>query len=101
LDSFTYTVEFHDPQLVVAGSAQNGNIPFWNFVKNGAQWLIGWRTDTQIWLSSVAAQFTPTTPIQADVKTKIDIDVKAMFVQTQMVVGMPIPAGLFVNCLDC
>lgn len=101
LDSYTYEVEFHDPILINNGSGANGNVPFWDFIKNSSQWLIGWRTGSQIWLSSVSAQFTPTTPVNSDVKTKIDIDVKAMFVQSNMITPIAEPVGVFTSCLDC
>lgn len=103
LDSYTCTLTFHEPNLVWNGSGLNGNVPFWNFIKNGASYLVGWKTQTQIWLSEVAAQFTPTTPIQTDIKTKIDIMVVATFVQEDMVTPLnaTVIAPIWTACVDC
>ena len=101
LDSFTYNLEFHEPNLVWNGSGLNGNVPFWNFVKNGASYLVGWKTQTQVWLSQVAAQFSPTTPIGADLKSKVDIDVKATFVQEDMITPLAAAAPIWTACVSC
>ena len=101
LDSYTYNLEFHEPNLIWNGSGLNGNIPFWNFIKNSTTYLVGWKTQTQVWLSKAPAQFTPMTPIAVDVKSKIDIDVKATFVQQDLITPLPSAPPIWTVCVDC
>lgn len=96
LDSYTYTVNIHEPQYI-------NNVPFWNFLKKGISYKFGYKTQTMLHLSAVAAQYTPTAPVGKDVKSKIDMAIKVMFVQTDLI--QPIAAGnaesIFDTCVDC
>lgn len=96
LDSYTYNLTFHEPQYV-------NDVPFWNFIKKGISYKVGYKTQTLLHLSAVAAQFTPTYPVVKDVKSKIDTMVKATWVQTDNI--QPTPAGnadlIFQTCVDC
>ncbi len=96
LDSYTYTITTHEPQY-------KNNVPFWNFVKRSISYKVGYKTETLLHLSSVAAQFTPTAPVGKDVKSKIDMAIKIMFTQEDLIV--PVSAGnaetIFNTCTDC
>lgn len=96
LDSYTYTVDIHEPQY-------KNNVPFWNFIKKGNSFLFGYKTQTMLHLSAVAAQFSPTAPVGKDVKSKIDMAIKVMFVQQDLIT--PVSAGaaesIFDTCVDC
>lgn len=96
LDSYTYTVDIHEPQY-------KNNVPFWNFIKKGNSFLFGYKTQTMFHLSAVAAQFSPTAPVGKDVKSKIDMAIKVMFVQQDLI--QPVSAGnaeaIFDTCTDC
>lgn len=96
LDSYTYTANIHEPQY-------KNNVPFWNFIKNGISYLFGFKTQTMFHLSSVPAQFTPMAVVGKDVKSKIDMAIKVMWVQTDVI--QPVSAGnaasIFATCVDC
>lgn len=96
LDSYTFTANIHEPQY-------KNNVAFWNFIKNGISFLFGYKTQTMLHLSSVPAQFTPLIAVGKDVKSKIDIGVKVMWVQSDMV--QPVSVGnassIFATCNDC
>lgn len=96
LDSYTYTIDFKEPQYVK-------NVPFWNFVKSGNSYLVGYKTQTLLHLSLVPAQFTPMAPVAKDVKTRVNMTAKATFVQADLI--QPIAAGaaeaIFETCTDC
>lgn len=96
LDSYTYTANVHEPQY-------KKNVPFWNFIKKGISYKFGYKTQSMLHLSSVPAQFTPLATVSKDVKSKIDMAIKVMWVQTDIV--QPIDAGnassIFDTCVDC
>lgn len=94
LDGYTYTCTFHEPQT-------KNNVPFWNFVKKGITYRFSYKTQTMLWISSTTAQFTPTNPVQKDVKTKIDTEVKVMWIQSDEIVPITAPAGVFDGCASC
>lgn len=96
LSAFTYTVDFVEPQHV-------NNIPFWNFVKSGNSYLLGYKTQNYVYLSQVAAQFTPTQPISKDLKSTVRNHVKATFVQANLIQEVNIGAAqaIFTTCTDC
>lgn len=94
LDSYTYTVDIHEPQYV-------NDVPFWNFIKNGISYLFGYKTQSQIHLSAVPAVFIPTAPVGKDVKSKIDMAIKVMFVQEDLVQPVDAPTLIFDTCVDC
>ncbi len=96
LDSYTFTSNIHEPQY-------KDDVPFWNFIKNGISYLYGYKTQTMLHLSSVPAQFTPLVTVGKDVKSKIDMGIKVMWVQADMV--QPVSIGgaalIFSTCVDC
>lgn len=93
---YTYTVDFVEPQHVK-------NIPFWNFIKSGNSYLIGYKTQNYAYLSSIAANFVPTQPISKDLKSSVRNHVKAMFVQANLIQEVAIgnAASIFSTCTDC
>lgn len=93
LDSYEFTLDVHEPNLE--------NVAFWNFVKRSNQYLVGYKSETKIYLSSVAAKFFPKNPIATDVKTKIDLNIVIKWVQEDIIAGKTAPVGIFNDCVDC
>ncbi len=94
LDSYEYTLNLHEPEYA-------NNIPFWNAIKNSNQWMVGYKTQTLIHLSSVAAMFFPKAPVSADIKAKIDINLMIKFIQSDLIVPQLAPVGIFNECIAC
>jgi len=96
LDSYTMTLDIHEPQY------QN-NVPFWNFIKKGISYSVIYKTETMFHQSAVSAQFTPSAPVGKDVKSKIDMGVKIMWVQENLIqpISCGAAASIFQTCTDC
>jgi len=94
IDSYTYTADIHEPQYV-------NNVPFWNFIKKGNSYKFGYVTQNYVHESAVAAKFIPTAPVGKDVKSKVDMAIKVMFTQTDLITPKPKPTTIFDTCVDC
>ena len=94
LDSYEYTLDLHLP-------ITKENIPFWNFVKKSNQYLVGFKSQTWLQLSSVAATFIPKVPIGADIKSKVDLALTVKFIQSDLCAMVAGPVSIFTECVDC
>lgn len=94
IDSYTYTVEIHEPQY-------KNNVPFWNFIKKSNSYKFGYKTQNYLHLSDVAAKFIPTAPVGKDVKSKVDMAIKVLFTQSDLIVPTAAPSTIFDTCVDC
>lgn len=94
IDSYSYTVNIHEPQY-------KNNVPFWNFIKRSNSFLFGYKTQNLLHLSSVAAKFVPTAPVGKDVKSKVDMAIKVLFTQENLIQPTSAPATIFDTCVDC
>ncbi len=94
LDSYEYTLNLHEPNY-------QENIPFWNDVKRSNQYLVGYKTQTKINLSSVAAMIFPKAPVSGDIKAKVDINIIIKFIQEDLIVPVTAPPSTFEVCEEC
>jgi hypothetical protein len=93
LNSYEFTLNCLEPNF----SAQNCN--FWNKIKNSRSFQVGYRTETQIFMSSVAATIIPKIPIANDMKSRVYWNLMFKFVQEDMPCPIPAPVGLFTQCI--
>lgn len=92
LDSYTYTVNFQDPQY-------KDNYPFYNAIKNSKKYKIGYRTETQVHLSDVVVTVVPRNPVDEDKKATVDWKVMAKWTQDNLVEPYDMPTGVFEQCI--
>lgn len=94
LDSYAFTLSIMEPNY-------KNNCGFWNSIKRSNSYKVGYRTETSIHLSSVAATVIPTAPIADDVKSKVIWTAEIRFVQEDNPCPIDMPVGTFDRCIAC
>lgn len=94
LDSYEFTLNVFEPNYLE-------NCNFWNSIKNNKNFKIGYRTETQVYLSDVTILIIPKAPITEDLKTKVVWNIIFKFVQENIPCPLGLPVGIFDKCIAC
>ena|SRR3990167_8966295 len=94
LNSYDFTLNFFDPNLI-------GSCTFYNDIKRSSQFLVGWRTESKIWMSTRQVLIVPKMPIAEDIKSRVLYNVMVKFSQEDLPCPLAIPVGTFDLCIGC
>lgn len=94
LDSYEFTLNVFEPNFL-------GNCDFWNSIKKSKDFQVGWRTETQIYMSDVTTLIVPKAPVPEDLKTKVVWNIMFKFVQENIPCPLGLPIGTFDRCIAC
>lgn len=92
LDSYENTLEVMEPNFA-------GNCNFWNAMKRSNAFKIGWRTESYVYLSSVASKIIPKFGVEDDLKSKVNWNIQFKFVQEDITCPTDMPVGTFDRCI--
>ena len=92
LGSYDITLTFFDPNFI-------GSCAFYNAIKNSTTYLVGWRTESKVYLSAKPALFIPKAPVSEDLKTRVVWNVMAKFTQEDIPCPLDMPVGTFDRCI--
>lgn len=93
LDSFTFTATCFDPNY-------KDNFPFWNAIKNSKNFKFGFRTESLVHMSEVAATIIPKVTIAEGKKSAVNWNVIVKFTQDDLVEPIDMPVGVFEQCIS-
>jgi hypothetical protein len=97
LVAYEYTLNAHVPGFIT-------DMNFWNSIKRSTIWQIGYvlqgvnPSDTLINLSATQAMIFAKVPVASDLKSLVDINVIAKWVQSDGIVPQAGPIGIFEEC---
>lgn len=94
VDAYEFTLNIFEPNYA-------SNCDFWNAMKKSHNYLVGWRTETKIHLSSVAALIEPMAPVSEDLKSKVLWNVIMKFIQEDNPCPVNMPLNTFERCIAC
>lgn len=94
LSGYDFTLNIFDPNYL-------GNCNFWNSLKNSMEYLVGYRTETQVYLSDKPALIIPKAPISDDIKARINWNATIKFTQENIPCPTNMPVGIFDRCIGC
>lgn len=94
VDSYEFTLNAMEPNYV-------DNCNFWNDMKRSHQWRVGYRTQSKVHLSDVAALILPKAPIADDLKSKVIWNITFKFIQENIPCPVDMPVGVFEQCIAC
>lgn len=93
LDSYECVLACMEPNFAA-------NRDFWNAMKKSHEYKIGWRTQTKIYYSDVAATIIPKFKIDNDLKSKVVWDLGFKFVQESIPQIIDMPMSVFDRCIE-
>lgn len=93
LDSYACVLALMEPNF-----AANRN--FWNAMKKSHAFRVGWRTETKIYVSDIAATIIPKFKNDNDLKSKVIWDLGFKFTQEDIPKIIDMPVGVFDRCID-
>ena len=93
LDGYQYTLNVMDPEYI-------NNANFWNDIKFSRRWKVGYRTETQVHLSSVTATIIPLQPVAEDKKAGVNWNIKIIWSQDSLMIPSNMPTGVFDQCVQ-
>jgi len=94
LSGYDFTLNVFDPNFL-------GNCSFWNSIKKSSEWKVGYRTETQVYLSTSVALIIPKAPISDDIKSKVLWNTTIKFSQEDVPCPTNMPVGIFDRCIAC
>lgn len=94
LSSYTFTLNLME-------RTYPENCDFWNAIKKSNQFLVGWRTSSKVYLSSVTAVVVPKAPVADNLKESVLWNVIVKFTQANIPCAITMPNGVFDTCLAC
>ena len=94
LDGYEFTLNVFEPNYL-------DNCDFWNTIKRSKNFQVGYRTETQIYMSDVTAVVVPKAPISEDLKSKVVWNITVKFVQEDIPCPLGLPTGTFDRCIAC
>jgi hypothetical protein len=94
LDSYAFTANLMEPNYAA-------NCDFWNAIKRSNNYMFGYRTETKVHLSAVAATVIPKAPIADDLKSKVVWTIIVKFIQEDIPCPVDMPVGTFDRCINC
>lgn len=93
LMSYSITANLMEPSFP-------NNCTFWNQIKRSNFWKLGYKTETQFYLSSVPATWIPKAPVADDIKSRVTWNIMVKFVQEDLPCPFTGPAGTFDRCIE-
>ena len=94
ISGYDFTLNVFDPNYL-------GNCNFWNSIKKSLDYKVGYRTESQIYVSSKAALVIPKAPIAEDIKSKVIWNATIKFSQEDIPCPTNMPVSVFDQCLGC
>lgn len=86
----THILNWLDPDI-------EDNCDFYTALAGQTEWMIGWRTQNNVWFSGEVATFTPKVPVQNDLKSYVTFNAQAKWTG-DLPCPYPTPAGIFDRC---
>lgn len=93
LDSYEFNIAAMEPNLAA-------NRDHWNALKKAHNYRVGWRSQTKIYRSAVAATIIPKFGIEDDPKSKVIWNLGFKFVQEAIPEILDMPVGTFDRCIE-
>lgn len=87
----THILRWLDPNL-------DDNCDFYNALKLQSEWKLGWKTSSKIWFSDAVATYTPSAPVQNNIKSIVTYNTQAKWVSDDIPCPFAIPPGIFDRC---
>lgn len=94
ISGYDFTLNVFDPNYL-------GNCNFWNSIKKSLDYRVGYRTESQVYVSSKPALVIPKAPIAEDIKSKVIWNATVKFSQEDIPCPTNMPVGIFDRCIDC
>lgn len=92
IDGYEFTLNAVDPNY-------KQNCASWKTFRANKGFLVGYRTETQIHLSSKTVSISPMAPVADDVKSGVYWNVKIKWAQEDPVCPVDMPTGVFEACI--
>jgi len=92
VDGYDFVVNVFEPNFVP-------NVDFWNAIKKSNNYKIGWRTETQVWVSDEACGIIPKAPVGEDLKLAVIQNVICKFSQEDYPTPSDVPVDVFDRCV--
>lgn len=92
-------VDSYECVLAVMEPNFASNCEYWNSMKAAHNYNVGWRSQTKIYKSDVAATIIPKFKIDDDLKSKVIWDLGFKFVQEGLPCPIDMPVGIFDRCI--
>jgi hypothetical protein len=90
IDGYEFTLNGVDPILE--------NCPTWKDLRGNLGFLVGYRTQTKVWLSDKTVAISPMIPIQDDIKSGVFPTIKMVWAQEDPICPVDMPVGVFEQC---
>jgi len=94
LDAYEFTLNVFEPNFL-------DNCNFWNTIKKSKDFLVGYRTESKIYVSDNEALIVPKAPIAEDLKAKVIWNIIIKFTQEDIPCPVDMPVGTFDRCIAC
>lgn len=92
VDGYEFTANLVDPNL--------DNCPTWKSLRGNLGYLLGYRTQTKIWLTDKTVTISPMIPIQEDIKSGVFPTIKIVWAQEDPICPVDMPSGVFEQCFE-
>ena len=93
IDGFDFTATVTEPNL--------DNCATWKSLRGNLGYLLGYRTQSKVWLSDKTVSISPTIPIAEDIKSGVFNMVKFTWAQEDPICPVDMPVGVFEACFAC
>lgn len=94
LSSYTFT-------LNIMERTYPENCDFWNAIKKSNQFLVGWRTMSKVYYSSVSAVVVPKAPVPDNLKESVLWNITIKFTQADIPCAQTMPSHIWDTCIAC
>jgi hypothetical protein len=87
-ESFEGTVSYTDANYLT-------NVPNYNAMMKSKTYIFGFCTETMLFVTDVAASYTPKMPVALDIKQSVYGEIEVKFVQSDLLIPYTYPQGIF------
>jgi len=92
VDGYDFTINAFEPNF-------KENIDFWNAIKKSNNYKVGYRTETQVFLSDEACGIIPKAPVGEDIKIAVIWNLIFKFSQEDYPTASDVPVTVFDRCV--